>query len=213
VQEETLMVGHLEFPFRLFLRKSSIFALILLLAVVGGSRVALGAGFRASVVKIDITPSDPQWLSGHAPRKSDGVHDHLFHRIIATDDGKTQFFLVSTDICLYSPKFYDEVMREIEEQTGVKPIQIWWTVTHSAGFKFPSLVETGAKEHSWHRQIVGRWLPTTATIFVWATIFVGALIGFGSVFLGKARRLPWGWIVVWAYCILRLKQEGALHVI
>jgi hypothetical protein len=27
----------------------------------------------------------------------------------------------------------------------VKPIQIWWTVTHSAGFKFPSLVETGQR--------------------------------------------------------------------
>ena len=125
------MVGHREFPLKSLLRKSSIFTLPLLLAVVGGSTLALGVGFRASVVKIDITPSDPQWLLGYGPRKSDGVHDHLFQKIIGMDDGKTQFFLVSTDICLYSPSFYDEVMREVEAQTGVKPIQVWWTVTHT----------------------------------------------------------------------------------
>jgi hypothetical protein len=43
--------------------------------------------FRASVVKIDITPNDSQNLAGYPERRSNGVHDHIFHRIVALDDG------------------------------------------------------------------------------------------------------------------------------
>ena len=87
--------------------------------------------FRASVVKIDITPDTPQWLLGYDARQSTGAHDHIFHRIVAMDDGKTQFFLISTDICLYTPSVYDEISRELSAQTGIKPLQVWWTVTHT----------------------------------------------------------------------------------
>src|SRR5215472_3544172 len=96
-----------------------------------GSFTALAGPFRASVVKIDITPDKPQWLLGYDPRQSTGVHDHIFHRIVAMDDGTTQFFLISTDICLYSPSVYDEITRELSAQMGIKPIQVWWTVTHT----------------------------------------------------------------------------------
>jgi neutral ceramidase len=95
------------------------------------SLTALAGPFRASVIKIDITPDKPQWLLGYDPRQSTGVHDHLFHRIVAMDDGKTQFFLISTDICLYSPSVYDEITRELSAQTGIKPLQVWWSVTHT----------------------------------------------------------------------------------
>jgi hypothetical protein len=73
------------------------------LALWGGNFRLEAAQFRASVVKIDITPDKPQWLLGYGPRQSTGVHDHLYHRIVAMDDGSTQFFLISTDICHYSP--------------------------------------------------------------------------------------------------------------
>jgi len=119
------------FIFNLCLSKVLRLACLLLLAFLGGSTVTLGEGFRASLVKVDITPSEPQWLLGYDPRQSDGVHDHLYHRIVAMDDGKTQFFLVSTDICGFSPSWYDQVVRELGAQTGVKPIQVWWTVTHT----------------------------------------------------------------------------------
>src|SRR5271157_1046710 len=92
---------------------------------------ALAAGFRASAVKVDITPETSVWLCGYDPRQSTGVHDRLFHRIVAMDDGKTQFFLVSTDICLYSPSVYDDAMSALEAETGIKPLQVWWTVTHT----------------------------------------------------------------------------------
>jgi len=92
---------------------------------------AAWAEFHASVVKIDITPDKPQWLLGYAARQSTGVHDPLFHRIVALDDGRTQFFLVSTDIALFSPAFYDEFCAELKQQTGIERTNLWWTVTHT----------------------------------------------------------------------------------
>jgi len=104
---------------------------VCLLAWAEASIPSFAAQFRASVVKIDITPIDPQWLLGYGPRQSRGVHDHLHHRILAMDDGKTQFFLISSEICLFSPSVYDEVMSALEAETGIKPVQVWWTVTHT----------------------------------------------------------------------------------
>jgi hypothetical protein len=106
-------------------------ASLFLLAVAATSFQSRAARFRASVVKVDITPDKPQWLLGYGPRQSTGVHDRLYYRIVAMDDGKTQFFLVSTDICLYSPSVYDDVTSALEAETGIKPLQVWWTVTHT----------------------------------------------------------------------------------
>src|SRR5687768_15411621 len=64
--------------------------------------------FRASVVKVDITPSDPQMLAGYAARQSNGVMHRIYHRIVALDDGTTQFFLVSTEIGKMAPSQYDK---------------------------------------------------------------------------------------------------------
>jgi neutral ceramidase len=99
--------------------------------------VALGAAqeragnFRASVVKVDITPSSSKWLAGYPARQSTGIHDHLFHRIAALDDGHTQFFLISSDLGLFAPSVYDELTARLKQETGIEPLQVWWTVTHT----------------------------------------------------------------------------------
>ena len=87
--------------------------------------------FRASVVKIDITPDKSVNLLGYGPRKSTGVLDNIFHRIVAMDDGTTQFFLVSTDICLISPAEYDRIAARIKRELGISPMNLWWTATHT----------------------------------------------------------------------------------
>ena len=96
---------------------------------------ALCGAFRASVVKVDITPSTPKWLLGYGDRQSTGVHDPIFHRIVAMDGGAAsrdaKFLLVSTDLCLFSPTVYDEVAARIQKDTGVPPVRFWWTVTHT----------------------------------------------------------------------------------
>ena len=87
--------------------------------------------FRASVLKVDITPDDSQNLLGYGARKSTGILDRIFHRIVVMDDGKTQFILVSSDICLFSPAEYDRVADRVKRQYGVDPLNFWWTVTHT----------------------------------------------------------------------------------
>lgn len=90
-----------------------------------------GKQFRASVVKINITPGNSQNLLGYSARKSTGVHDSIYHRIVALDDGTNQFFLVSTEICIISPTEYDKVAAEINRQLGISPMNLWWTATHT----------------------------------------------------------------------------------
>lgn len=92
---------------------------------------AQGGTFRASVVKVDITPSTSKWLAGYPARQSTGVHDRLFHRVVAIDDGATQFFLVASDLCLFAPSVYDEFAARLKRETGIDPVQVWWTVTHT----------------------------------------------------------------------------------
>lgn len=89
------------------------------------------AEFRASAVEVDITPSTPQWLLGYAARQSDGVHDHLFHRIAALDDGKTTIYLISTDFALASPGYCDKVADDVQRELGIPAQSLWWTATHT----------------------------------------------------------------------------------
>src|SRR5262245_7174541 len=96
-----------------------------------GMAPGAAATLRASCVKIDITPEGSQWLLGYAARQSEGVHDNLFHRIVALDDGKTEFILASSDLALVSPSLVDDTLRQLEKETGLKPQQIWWTATHT----------------------------------------------------------------------------------
>jgi neutral ceramidase len=89
------------------------------------------SNFRAAAVKVDITPSTSKWLAGYPARQSKGVHDRLFHRIVALDDGHTQFFLVASDLCLFAPGVYDEVTAQLKKEENIAPVQVWWTVTHT----------------------------------------------------------------------------------
>ena len=73
--------------------------------------------FRAAIVKVNITPSEPKHLLGYGARVSTGVHDSIYHRILMLDDGVTQFVLVSTDICLMSPTEYDHVAALIQKNS------------------------------------------------------------------------------------------------
>ena len=88
-------------------------------------------GFRASVVKIDITPEDTQWLVGYYARQSDGVHDPLFHRIVAMEDGDSLFILIASDLGGYSPSFYHAFRKQLEDVIKTKDYQVWWTITHT----------------------------------------------------------------------------------
>ena len=93
--------------------------------------MAAAAPFRAAAVNADITPKTPQWLMGYNARQSTGVHDHIFHRVVAMDAGGQPFVLVASDLCLFSPAFTTTSARDLERETGITRAQFWWSVTHS----------------------------------------------------------------------------------
>src|SRR3954465_2990483 len=105
--------------------------LILLIALFFASAASARADLRAAAVKADITPANAQWLLGYQARQSNGVHDNIYHRVLALQAGGTPFYLISTDVCLFSPNFFDSVMRELQNRTGVDPAHVWWSVTHT----------------------------------------------------------------------------------
>ena len=96
-----------------------------------GEAGAAGGRFRAACLKVEITPEAPQWLHGYHPRRSEGVRDRIHHGIAALDDGTTDFYLVSTEICAISPSLYRDFSKKLEERLGIGPDRIWWSTTHT----------------------------------------------------------------------------------
>ncbi len=87
--------------------------------------------FRAAVVKADITPQTPQYMRGYNPRLSTEVLDHLYHRIVVLDDGRTQFFLISSDVVGIPPAEYHRVTSILKKKYGIDPMNVWWATTHT----------------------------------------------------------------------------------
>jgi hypothetical protein len=114
------------------------------------------ASLRAAAVKVDITPDSPQWLLGYQARQSNGVHDRIYHRVLALEAQGTQFYLISSDICLFSPTLHDSVTRELQKSTGIDPAHVWWSVTHThaapeIGPPDMYKVLLGRSDHEWDR--------------------------------------------------------------
>jgi neutral ceramidase len=59
-----------------------------------------GAGFRAGVAHVDITPPPGIWLSGYASRTrpADSVAQKLWAKALVLDDGKKRAVIVTTDL-------------------------------------------------------------------------------------------------------------------
>ncbi len=125
------------------------------------------ADLRAAAVKVDITPKNSQWLIGYQARQSNGVHDNIFHRVLVLEAAGTPFYLISTDVCLFSPNFHDSVMRELQTRAGIDPAHVWWSVTHTHAAPEvgpPDMYKAllGRSDHEWDRE--------------YTTLFVNALI-------------------------------------
>jgi len=122
-----------------------------------GTGAAGTTGLRASAVKVDITPQSPKWLGGYGARQSTGVLDNIYHRIVALEAGSTPFYLISSDLCLFSPGLYDSVMAALQAETGIDPKHVLWSVTHTHAAPEigpPDIYKTllGRSDHEWDRE-------------------------------------------------------------
>jgi hypothetical protein len=127
----------------------------------GGAQPAAPRGLRAAAAKVDITPQKPQWLSGYGPRQSSGVLDPIYHRVLALEAEGTPFYLVSSDLCLFSPSLYDSAMADLRKETGIEARHVLWSVTHTHAAPEvgpPAMYKAllGRSDHDWDREYTGQ---------------------------------------------------------
>ncbi len=119
------------------------------------------AALRAATVKIDITPETSQWLLGYQARRSTGVHDNIYHRVVVLDTGDSEYYLIASDLCLFSPSLFDSVMADLQRDMGIDPKQVMWSVTHTHAAPEigpPDMYKAllGRSDHEWDRDYTAR---------------------------------------------------------
>jgi len=96
--------------------------------------------FQAGTAKVDITPPLTIPYLGYEPRHAffHGVHDPLYARALAVDDGETRAVLIAADSIGYNNdilgpgrNFTTEVRQRIQAQTGVPADHIMLASSHA----------------------------------------------------------------------------------
>lgn len=90
---------------------------------------------QAGYSRVSITPNPPAGvpLAGYAAREhtSTGVHDELFARGLALENGGGRIAIVSVDVLALSAPFVRQVRAAIARRTGLDPTQILIASTHT----------------------------------------------------------------------------------
>ncbi|MBK7713654.1 MAG: neutral/alkaline non-lysosomal ceramidase N-terminal domain-containing protein [Bacteroidales bacterium] len=88
---------------------------------------------RAGIAKADITPDIPVMLYGYASRKtpSEGIHDHLYARAVAFENGGKKIVMVSTDLGSYTDTLYSVIKKSVMEKFGLKDSEFFLAAIHS----------------------------------------------------------------------------------
>jgi hypothetical protein len=95
---------------------------------------ALGAGMRAGVAKLDITPEGPIWLSGYGDRThpSTGVLMKLWAKALALEDSKGgRVVIVTTDLIGLPRAITDPVSARIEQVYGLERSRVLFNSSHT----------------------------------------------------------------------------------
>ena len=88
---------------------------------------------KAGFGKTCITPSPGAWLAGFAARKGacTGVHDDLYARALAMDNGAAPVILVSVDVLALSAEFVDHLRASIARRLPVDSGSVMVACTHT----------------------------------------------------------------------------------
>lgn len=105
-------------------------------------------GLRAALAREDITPAQPVTLSGYASRKelSQGVHDPLFARVVAFEQGGRRVVLVTLDSIGFYGGTAEPLRRAILDTCGLRPEELFLAATHS--HSAPGLTLEPGKGHA-----------------------------------------------------------------
>ena len=94
---------------------------------------AQGDTLRAGSARVDITPKVPIALAGYAGRKglSQGVHDPLFARIVAFEQGGHRLVVVSTDLLGFYGSSSETIRKTILTTCHLEPSELFLAATHT----------------------------------------------------------------------------------
>jgi len=106
-------------------------------------------GIKAGAAKVDITPA-PNEL----PPSYEGVHDRIYARAIAIDNGTTGAVLITVDLGGLSEDTWRNVTQRIEKELGIPAKNVLITATHThasprrqgAGTGLDELIFSSAKQ-------------------------------------------------------------------
>jgi len=103
-------------------------------ALLFGAAQLWGAGLRAGVARVDITPRGPIWMSGYASRNhaSTGVRQALWAKALAIDDGsRTPTVIVATDLIGFPAEIADQVAERARRQFGIGRAHLLLNSSHT----------------------------------------------------------------------------------
>lgn len=87
---------------------------------------------KAGFGKVCINPPYGSPIVGYyEERFVKGIHDSLFARATAFDDGENKAVIIAVDVCLLAQKFYDACKKAIKEATGVSEEAIFINCSHT----------------------------------------------------------------------------------
>lgn len=103
--------------------------LTVVLASMCCSTGALSGPIRVGVAKATLTPDKPgQWIAGYGDNRSaEGVHDDIWTRAIAINDGENTVVIVANDLI---GLFFPDTREIAAEAQGADPDQVVITCTH-----------------------------------------------------------------------------------
>lgn len=112
-------------------------AVPVLLGFLASAASAQTGPLRAGAAKVDITPAEDAALqmSGYAARQGGhtGVHDPIWVRALALDNGHARAAIVSADLIGFSHEYWERMTSRISRETGIPVEAILLTATHTHG--------------------------------------------------------------------------------
>ena len=86
---------------------------------------------KAGFSKICINPPLGAPIVGYyEQRRVKGIHDDLFVRAVAFDDGENRALVIAVDVCFLTMRYYDACKKAIKEATGVCEEAVFINCSH-----------------------------------------------------------------------------------
>ncbi len=115
---------------------------------------------KAGWSKVSITPNYPMSMAGYKQRpRFESVHDSLYARIVAIDNGSLTSYFITTDLLLFPPALRDRIQEKLKAE-GWKNYFLYLSSTH-----------THNGIGGWHKSTLGKvalgefheeWIESTA---------------------------------------------------